>query len=144
MVDIQQQLSTRRRLLSTGITGITLAISGCSQFYNQEDTSQPRSPPVLCGCQLVNSHDETHTIYVLIERGDDIVHWSKAELKPNTTKSVELGDWHEKPGDYTVSGSFDDLDSWSRENLSDINDEDCVLPSVEVLEDGQLRVVALL
>lgn len=144
MAEFQQLSSTRRRVLLAGIAGTMSIINGCSEFYDQEATTQSQSLPVLCGCQLVNSHDETHTIYVLIERGEDIMHWSKSELKPNSTKSIQLGDWHRTPGNYTVSGSFDSLDHWSRKKLIDANDKDCILPSVEVLESGELRVVSLL
>jgi hypothetical protein len=71
------------------------------------------------------------------------MHWSQHDLKPNEIKSIELRSWHKESGRYEVSGSFDELTEWGRRDLTEVDTTDCILPSVEIMENGEFRVVAL-
>ena len=144
MVSSRPSTSTRRRFLTISATCSTGLLSGCSRLLSQSKSSNSQSLPTLCGCKIKNYHNENHTIHVLIERGDRIMHWSQHDLKPDEIKSIELGSWHKEPGRYIVSGSFDELTEWGRRDLTQVDTADCLLPSVEIMEGGDFRVVALL
>lgn len=143
MGDTDRDRVTRRELLAVNTAAVMGSFSGCSSLI-QQNSGSTHPLPTLCGCRVQNYHNEPHTIYVLIERGDKILHWTSHELKPDAGKTITLGEWHKKPGNYVISGSFDGLGVWDRRDLTEVDAEECILPSVEVMEDESLRVVALL
>ena len=139
-----ERQSIRRRGLLAGIAGVMSATTGCSRLDIPTDGDQKTNHVSLCGCEIANSDEETHTFYVMIERDEEIIHWSKNTLDPNRIKSIDIGDWRNEPAKYVVSGSFDDMGQWARRDLTTIETIKCVLPSIEIAEDGRIRVLGLL
>lgn len=100
---------TRRAVVSAG----ALALAGCLGGTSGEPgTEQTASGAVLAYVRVANYDDTAHTVHVLVERGDEIVHWSSHELAASegspVTKRLD-GPWGE-PGAYTIHTRLDGAD----------------------------------
>lgn len=89
---------TRRGLLAA-CTGA--AVAGC---VGESSGTTQTTRSVLAYVRVANYDDTSHTVGVLVEQGDEIVHWSNNDLPasdgPPVTRQLQ-GPWGQ-PGPYTI------------------------------------------
>lgn len=139
----------RRRILATVSMILLGALSGCSAISDWVESQAQQNKeqfPRLCKTfELINHDDVAHNFNILIERDGKIMEWwSSEEVPPGRNVAVELGPWHWERGQYVIYGSYDDYQSYSRNDLSSKaleKDEACVLVNVRVTESGQVPII---
>lgn len=124
---------TRRQFLSGAAVAGAVAVAGCS------DGDASGGGTVLGQLSVQNLHDEPHTVDVLVEFGDELVHWTTHELEGRTgDNDVELeSTWPSEAGEFRVRARLDaDTDSTIERTPADWNDPDCLDLKIEVGRDA--------
>lgn len=125
---------TRRGVLAAVGAAGAGSIAGCA---GSDASTPPGSQAVLAYVRIANYDDTSHTVHVLVERADEIVHWSSHALEAGdgspVTRRLE-GPWGES-GPYTIHTRLDDGDE-RRTFPVDPGDADCYGVETRVTGDA--------
>lgn len=148
---------SRRRLLSISAVGAA-GLAGCggtnarndengggedSTTDSEGDSASTRTDEEtsLGYVRVVNLHDETHTVHVLVERRGEVAFWSSYRLgtdSDGTTRLVD-GPWTEDAESYTVHFRIDEREEW-RTFATEKTDFPCYGLEGRIGADGELGV----
>ena len=133
---------TRRRLLAVGGVTAAAAVAGCSSSSAEEDgDSNPPDGTVLGDVSVENLHGDEHTIDVMIEFDDEIVHWSTHRLD-GTEPGTELErDWPDEPGKIRLTVRHNE-GSTTHVTPAMWNDPPCLNLVIWVDREGELSVMS--
>ena len=133
---------TRRRLLAAGGVAAAGAVAGCSSSQASEDgDDNPTDGTVLGDVSVENLHGEEHTVDVMIEFDDEIVHWSTHRLD-GTEPGTELErDWPDEPGTIRLTVRHNE-GSTTHVTPAMWNDPPCLNLMIWVDRSGDLSVMS--
>lgn len=142
----------KRRHVLLGATGIIGSLAGCQEIFASDESEDRITQPRPCRMSIENWDSKFHTVYVMVERGDKIVHWSEHEIPAGDPSrdyseqvSYELPQFKNKAGRYVVSASYDNRREWGRQDLTKIEAHSkCVGGLIRILPSGKVAVTALL
>lgn len=126
---------TRRAVLTVGAAGL-VGLSGCAS-QSEAGTATAATEAVLSYVRVANYDDTRHTVHVLVEQADEIVHWSSHTLAASDGEPVTRrldGPWGES-GPYTIHTRLDDA-SDRRTFPVDAGDADCYGVETRVTSDA--------
>jgi len=134
---------TRRRLLAIGGAVTAGALAGCSGGGPTGNAASASDGTALEAITLENLNDRSHTLDIIIQRNDEIDHWTTHELSAvgDDTSSQELdADWSTEPGAFQLTVRLDD-DSRAQFSSSQLADRDCLDLVVMVTRQGELTIL---
>ncbi|MFB6193720.1 MAG: hypothetical protein ABEI75_01525 [Halobaculum sp.] len=127
---------TRRGVLTAVGVGGVGALAGCVGGSGA-GTATPSSDAVLAYVRVANYDDASHTVHVLVERADEIVHWSSHDLPAGDGEPVTRrlsGPWGES-GPYTIHTRLGETGD-RRTFPVDPGETDCYGVETRVTSDG--------
>lgn len=121
---------SRRRLLALG-AGAAGTLAGCTGA----DDGAPAGIR-LPAFHLQNEGTTAHSVDLLIERDDEVVHWRTHDLEPNAGSTVVEASWPDDPATFEVKARVDDAARRTGTfGAEDARGEDpCLLLKLSVLE----------
>jgi len=138
----------KRRAFLAATGGAMTTLSGCSipGLGENGDDGDIRIETL----QYISYHDRAHTILVSIENRDSTVFNDQFRTEavphedgfPQTAagSNVELGNWHEDPGRYTVRASLE-MGQEDSTQLWKVHSIDCVKVRVSISRRGGLGIL---
>lgn len=130
---------TRRRLIA-GLCGTSaVAIAGCTSSEASEDGTR------LHSVSVVNRHDDSHTVDVLIEYEDEINHWSTHTLGDDGENNdvVLEQEWPNEAGEFKITVRLDESEVIDR-TPEDFNHPECLELKIEIEPNAELNVWGVL
>lgn len=132
---------SRRHVLAAAGVAATGVLAGCSNSSAEEpeEAEGESSGTVLGDITVENSHDDGHTIDVLVKFGGEITHWSTHRLEADAGVEVERG-WPGDPGDFRVIARLDE-DELMEVSPADWNNLPCLNLVIRVSKAGDLEIM---
>ena len=128
------RVSRRRLLAGLGTVGVG-ALAGCS-------TAAGSSTSRLAYVRVANWHADAHTVHVLVERDEELVHWSSHDLAARdgdiTTQPIAQT-WADEQSEFVVRVRVDDQTTWKVFDLTG-REGDCYGVEARVNEQGSIGV----
>lgn len=132
---------TRRRLLAVGGVTAAAAVAGCSSSSASEDENDPADGTVLGDVSVENLHADEHTIDVIVEFDEEIVHWSTHHLDANDSGADLEREWPSDPGDVRLTVRLDE-DEVTHVTPARWNDPSCLNLTILLDRSGELTVLS--
>lgn len=131
---------TRRHVLAAAGVAATGVLAGCSNSSAEEpEDAEDPSGTILGDITVENSHDDSHTVDVLVKFEGEIEHWSTHRLEADAGVDVERG-WPGDPGDFRVIARLDE-DELMEVGPADWNNLPCLNLVIRVSKAGELEIM---
>ena len=144
---------TRRGVLAAagavGVTGLAgclegnaVGATGGGDAEGTDGDGGGAGGSTLAYLRVANEDDVAHTVHLLVQRGDEPVHWSAHDLPAGddeaTSRTVEQS-WTGAGDEVTVYFRLDDADEWESFDIDD-GRGDCYGAMAQVDGDGEFGV----
>ncbi len=132
---------TRRRLLA-GVSAATVgAVAGCTGSENPDAQADEtaREGTILGAVSVENLDSTAHTVDIIIQRGDDIEHWSTHDLAAGEGVSLD-SDWPDTAGEFQLTTRLDG-EHLTQASLTERTASDCLELLVIVSRAGELSIL---
>src|SRR5699024_7500495 len=127
----------RRKYLGGLIALSAPLVSGCTSDFSFISSGRAK----LGDINILNYDDEPHTLHILVEESNELVHWSSHHLEPADHKgnfaSLE-NTWGGNDRRDTLYARRDQRSSWKKTDLSNLPEGETFDFDVGIQDDGEI------